>query len=59
MYRQLLKRGQNNVLQNYRPVSLTSHVCKVLESISRDTIIDHLHKCELLNNMQHGFVKNR
>ena len=34
-------------------------MCKILESIIRDTIIDNLHKCELINNTQHEFVKNR
>jgi len=28
---------------NYRPVSLTSHVCKVLESLITDNIMEHVH----------------
>ena len=44
---------------NYRPVSLTSHVCKVLESILRDRIVEHLNKYNLINNSQHGFTRKR
>ena len=33
---------------NYRPVSLTSVVCKILESIIKDAIMDHLEQHTLL-----------
>ena len=55
----IFKNESKQSAENYRPVRLTSHVCKVLESIIRDTIIDNLHKYDLINNMQHGFVKDR
>ena len=38
---QVLKNGSRSVC-NYHLVSLTLHVCKVLESIFRDRIINHL-----------------
>ena len=44
---------------NYRPVSLTSQVCKVLESIVRDRIIEHLTANNLLSKAQHGFRQGR
>jgi len=43
---------------NYRPVSLTSVVCKLLESIIRDQILDYLNQV-VFTTAQHGFVKGR
>ena len=44
---------------NYRPVSLTSVICKVLETIIRDHMMDFLIKHKLINPSQHGFLKAR
>ena len=44
---------------NYRPVSLTSVICKLLETIIRDHMIDFLVKHKLINSSQHGFLKAR
>ena len=47
---------------NYRPVSLTSVICKLLETIIRDHMMDFLlkHKLiKLINSTQHGFLKAR
>ena len=38
----IFKKGKKSLPKNYRPVSLTSVLCKVLESIFRDQIIDHM-----------------
>ena len=55
----LFKKGAKGVAANYRPVSLTSTVCKLLESIIRDAITDHLIRYNLLRDSQHGFTANR
>ena len=44
---------------NYRPVSLTSHVCKIVECIIKDSIINHINVNNLLNESQHGFISKR
>jgi len=49
-------RGQ---VDNYRPVSLTSQVGKILDSIIRDAVVEHLVKNKLIKSSQHGFLKNR
>ena len=36
----LFKKGSRNKSVNYRPVSLTSVICKVLETIIRDHMMD-------------------
>jgi len=38
---------------------LTSQVCKILESIIRDAVVEHLVKNKLIKSSQHGFLKNR
>ena len=44
---------------HYRPVSLTSVICKLLETIIRDHMMDFLIKHKLINPSQHGFLKAR
>ena len=41
-YASLVKKGSKGDPANYRPVSLTSVFCKLMESIIRDSIVDHL-----------------
>ena len=57
----LFKNGSRNKSVKYRPVSLTSVICKVLESIMRDhnKMVDFLSKYKLINPSQHGFLKAR
>ena len=45
--------------ESFRPVSLTSHLGKVLEAIVRQEIQDFLEDNGLLTNGQHGFRKGR
>ena len=51
----LYKKGKRTQCQNYRPVSLTSIVCKLLEGIVRDTIMLFLESDNLIINNQHSF----
>ena len=52
----IFKKGKKCDASNYRPVSLTSHVCKIVESIIKDSIISHINVNNLLNESQHGFI---
>jgi hypothetical protein len=55
----IYKKGKRSDPGNYRPVSLTSVPCKVLESIIKDSIMEHLLSNKLINESQHGFMPNR
>ena len=44
---------------NYRPVSLTSVVGKMLESIIKDIITEHLESSDRIGPSQHGFIKGK
>ena len=55
----IYKKGGKEIPGNYRPVSLTSIPCKVLESIIRDEMMEHLQSRGLLADAQHGFRPGR
>ena len=55
----LFKKGNKLEPSNYRPISLTSIVCKVMERIIRDEITNHLVKNKLIIKQQHGFVNKK
>ena len=48
-------KGEKSNCKNYRPVSLTSSVCKVMETIIKNEIFDHVGRFGLLTRHQHGF----
>ena len=45
--------------ENYRPLSLTSITCKILEDIIHRNIISHLDQQGMLTDVQHGFRKSQ
>ena len=55
----IFKKGSRLSPGNYRPVSLTCILCKVMESIVREKITQHLAENNLIHREQHGFVKGR
>ena len=55
----LFKKGSRNKSENYRPVSLTSVICKLLARLIKDHMLDFLVRHKLLNPYQHGFLKAR
>jgi hypothetical protein len=55
----IFKKGAKGKPENHRPVSLTSEVCKIEESIVREKISDHFLNNSLLNSSQHGFMNNK
>ena len=53
------KKGSRTAANNYRPVSLTSVPCKLLEHIMFRHIMTHLDAHNVLEDHQHGFRSNR
>ena len=50
----LFKKGSKLTASNYRPVSLTSVCCKIMEGIIRDRITGHLNSHKLISSSQQG-----
>ena len=55
----IFKKGSRLNANNYRPVSLTCIICKVMETLIRNQLITHLLQNNLICREQHGFVPGR
>jgi hypothetical protein len=55
----LFKKGDRHQASNYRPVSLTSVSCKILEHVLHSQIMDYFDRWNILTDKQHGFRRRR
>ena len=55
----IFKKGNRKLACNYRPVSITSSICRILETIIRNSIVKFLVSNDLLSVYQYGFLKGR
>jgi hypothetical protein len=55
----IFKKGKKQEACNYRPISLTSVVCKACEKIVRKGLVEHMDKNNLFSEHQHGFRSKR
>ena len=55
----IFKKGKKSDVNNYRPVSLTCIICKLLESLIKERVLNHFMKNKLFTNKQFGFLKGR
>ena len=52
-------KGSKNSVENYRPISLSSIVCKMLKSIIGDSLMKYLMSNNILTDKQFGFMRGR
>ena len=55
----IFKKGARNKAENYRLVSLTSVLCKLIKSFVKDSIITHMKAEYFLSSKQYGFMNGR
>ena len=55
----IYKKGNKSHPGNYRPVSLTSILCKLLEGFIRDAVVKHMRENGLFSDKQFGFIAGR
>ena len=55
----IFKKGSRSLAENYRPISLTSVVCKLMEVFVKRVIMQHLTDRKLLSPKQYGFISGR
>ena len=55
----IILKGSTNKSEKNRPVGLTSVICKLLERLVKDHVVDFLVKNNLINPSQHEFLKAR
>ena len=51
----IYKKGDKHQASNYRPVSLTSVCCKILEHVVCRHLMNHLEQNNILTHLNHGF----
>ena len=56
---QIFKKGHRTDLANYRPISLTCVLCKVLKHIVASNISKHFANLNILYHLQHGFPEKQ
>ena len=55
----IFKNGDRKRPENYRPISLTSVVCKLMEKLIRDENVNHIESNNLFTEEQHGFISGK
>ena len=55
----IFKKGKKQIAENYRPISLTSVLCKIMEKLVRSHVMKHLVDNKLLSPKQFGFITGR
>ena len=55
----IFKKGSRHLPENYRPISLTCILCKIMERFIRDNVVAHLLENGLLSKKQYGFISGR
>lgn len=55
----IFKKGSKYDPENYRPVSLTSVICKIFETMIREEIMAHMRTHCLFGDKQYGFISGR
>ena len=52
----VFKKGDPSSPLNYRPIALTCTICKIMEVIIKDQLINYLLRHNLISKHQHGFL---
>jgi hypothetical protein len=55
----IFKKGERYCAENYRPISLTSIPCKIMEHVIVHAMMNHMETNRLLHPEQHGFRRQR
>jgi len=55
----IFKKGDKSSTKNYRPISLTSIICKIMESIIKDDLLTYFNRNKLIYSKQYGFMPKR
>ena len=55
----IYKKRARNIAENYRPVSLTSIIFKIMEKFVKEVVMRHMTINKLLSSKQYGFISGR
>jgi hypothetical protein len=55
----IYKGGSKELVTNYRPITVTSCCCRILERLVRNKLTDYLLTNKIINDTQHGFIAQK
>jgi len=55
----IFKKGETNLINNYRPISMISNIAKILEKIIKDRLVTFLETNNIIHKSQYGFQKGK
>lgn len=55
----IYKKGNIDMLENYRPISMLPSFSKLFEMAMCVQLVEFMNSCQLFNNTQHGYLKGR
>lgn len=55
----LYKKGDSEMMENYRPISLLPGFSKLFELVMSTRLLNFMNKCDLFSESQHGYLKGR
>ena len=55
----IFKKGARNIADNYRPISITTILCKIMESRVKEVKLKHMAENNLINPKQFSFISRR
>ena len=55
----IYKKGPRTNAEKYRPISLTSILCKLMECFVRERVMKHILEKKLFSTKQYGFISGR
>ena len=55
----IFKKGDKELVDNYRPISLTSVVVRILEKAIKQELVEFLNRYKLIVRSQHGFTNKK
>ena len=53
------KGNDRHKVANYRPITITSVLCRLLEKVIKNKLIDHISSNDLITKDQHGFITGK
>ena len=54
----IFKSQKKHLMNNYRPIALTSNIAKIYEKVIHKRLIDFLTKCNIISSNQFCFIRN-
>jgi len=55
----IFKKGEKNLINNYRPISMISNIAKIFEKIIKNRLVTYLETNNIIHQSQYGFQKGK